>query len=211
MIARYLHSIDLGETTDYTAHSILEQGPLRPPVERWSDPLPEYHVTHLERYQHRPYPDIVRSVSQMLRGPICAGESALILDITGVGRPVWQMFREALGDLAGWLTIIPITITGSGKAHPDGGSLHVPKQLLANTVAAILHQDRLVFAKELLEAKTARSELGAFRVKYTEHGNVGFSAREGKHDDVVLSVAMGLYVAELYRDVHAGVLRVVYE
>lgn len=196
MIAQYLHSIDLGETSDYTAHLILEEV------------ANVYHVRHAERYRGRSYPDIVRHVVKMLRSVEFYGNSALVVDQTGVGRPVVQMFREALPWMAG--QFFPLTITGGQAITRAEASIHVPKRILANTSAALLHQGRVRVAADLTLADVIQKEMKSFRVKYTENGNQTFAAREGQNDDLVLSLAMGLWVGETFSNNEAKVLRVNY-
>jgi hypothetical protein len=59
----------------------------------------------------------------------------------------------------------------------------------------MLHTGELRFAKELREAPTLQDELKDFRRHVSEAGRYSFSARDGKHDDLVLAVAIALWRA----------------
>jgi hypothetical protein len=60
---------------------------------------------------------------------------------------------------------------------------------------SLLHGGELRIAKALPEAQTLAVELQDFRANITESGYTRFGAREGQHDDLVLSVAIGAWLA----------------
>ena len=57
----------------------------------------------------------------------------------------------------------------------------------------VLHERRLQIQKTLPEAVTLVRELQDFRVRFTDLGHMQFSAREGKHDDLVLALAIAVW------------------
>jgi hypothetical protein len=61
---------------------------------------------------------------------------------------------------------------------------------------ALLHQGRLRILRQLPEAETLARELQDFRVEYTQAGNLAFNARSGRHDDLVLALAIAVWRAE---------------
>jgi len=67
---------------------------------------------------------------------------------------------------------------------------------LVSALQALLHEGRLHIQKELTEAAELVRELQDFRVKYTEGGHLTFNAREGKHDDLVLALAIAVWRAQ---------------
>ena len=110
------------EPVSYRTHELWQQGqPITPPRK----PLPPvYHGRHLERFPlGTPYPKIVVAVQERL-APLRAmrAETALVVDKTGVGAPVVDLFTEA------GLEPIPITITAGTEPTPDGYGWHVPKR-----------------------------------------------------------------------------------
>ena len=63
----------------------------------------EHRVRHAERLPlQMPYPEQVAYVGSLLRSPeLPAKDTELVVDMTGVGRPVFEMFEAARGRL-GW-------------------------------------------------------------------------------------------------------------
>jgi hypothetical protein len=53
----------------------------------------------------------------------------------------------------------------------------------------------LKFAVGLAEEQTFKSELSEFRMRYSDAGRLTFGAREGRHDDLVLALAIALWYA----------------
>ena len=80
----------------------------------------------------------------------------LVIDFTGVGRPVFDMFRFS------GITPVGVLIT-SGAAETGGGPIHgVPKLDLVSRLQALLHEGRLKIHKDLAEADTLVRELQDF-------------------------------------------------
>lgn len=191
----YVLSLDLGQAADYTALSINQV--LFPEIGPGIDTM-RVQTRHLERYPLRtPYPEIVASVGQRVEQVKPMGRAIFAVDHTGVGRPVVDMFRAARLSVQ----IVAITITSGGKAHYDKltREYHVPKKDLIGSLMAMAHAERYAIAAGLDEARALTEELKEFRMKITASANMTFDAwREGKHDDLVLSVAMGCWVAERF-------------
>jgi hypothetical protein len=111
--------------------------------------------------------------------------------MTGVGRPVFDLFESA------GLKPIGVVITGGLEEVRDGVRVHrVPKLLLVSWLQAELHNGSLKFAVGLAEEAAIKGELSEFRMRYSEGGRLTFGAREGRHDDLVLALAIGLWRAQ---------------
>jgi hypothetical protein len=91
---------------------------------------------------------------------------------------------------------IAITITGGTDAsHPSWNDYHVPKRDLVGAVQAALQRRRLRIAPDLPEAKTLQHEMASFEVKVTTAAHATYGNwREGQHDDLVLALAVALWV-----------------
>jgi hypothetical protein len=113
----------------------------------------------------------------------------LAIDYTGCGRPVADLF------FAGGLSPTLILITGGTSETFDGGIIGVPKLSLISRVQALLHQGALKIHRDLAEAPALVRELADFRVQYTAGGTLTFGARAGKHDDLVLALAIACWRA----------------
>jgi hypothetical protein len=93
------------------------------------------------------------------------------------------------------ITPTSVLIT-SGAAETGGGPIHgVPKLDLVSRLQALLHEGRLKIHKDLAEADTLVRELQDFRCEFTAAGHLTFNARSGKHDDLVLALAIAVWRA----------------
>jgi hypothetical protein len=150
-------------------------------------------LKHLQRWSlGTSYPTIVCEVGELLARPPLVDNAVLLVDATGVGRPVFDLLDQAK------LNPYAITITGGSQVNEDGTEIRVPKRDLAMAVQVLLQNRRLVFAGELPLLDVLKKELQAFEVKIdakTAHDSY-LSWREGAHDDLVLSVAMAVWYRE---------------
>ncbi|MFA5346930.1 MAG: hypothetical protein WC294_02240 [Methanoregula sp.] len=201
-----LVGLDLGQASDFTALSVLDIIPTkyekkiedlhpfhRVPQDRKVivEGLPlAYHIRHLERLPiGTSYPEVVVRVKEvMTRLPVGAG---LVVDNTGVGRPVTDMIIQQ------GLHPVCITITGGDTVTNDGPNFHVPKRDIVGVLAVALQTKQLKIASSLPDAQTLVNELLNFKVKInlkTAHDSYE-AWREGIHDDLVLSVGMAVWTA----------------
>lgn len=153
-----------------------------------------FAIRHLERIGlGTPYPAIVRRVREMVMSAELRGRCSLVIDGTGVGRPVVDLLREASLDCE----LVPLLITGGVNARMDRGVWNVPKRDLIAAVQVLFEQNRLSIAAGLPRAKTLLDELMAMRVKVSGNGQDQYGAwREGAHDDLALAVAMACWRAK---------------
>jgi len=148
-------------------------------------------VRHLERLPlQMSYLAQVEHITRLVRRPpFDTIRPQLLLDATGVGNPVVEMFNRP------GLRPISVTITGGDKESHKGDEWHVSKLRLVSRLQSLLHGGELWIAPELSEARTLVSELQDFRGIFTDTGYARFGAREGAHDDLVLAVAIGAWWA----------------
>jgi hypothetical protein len=187
----YVLAADLGQSTDPTAIAVMEHrqifhhhySGIRTQVGE------RFDVRHLMRLPlGLSYPAVVQEVAMLLARKPIAGQCELIIDETGVGRAVADIF-DATG-----LKPTRVSITaGSDQTRHGLRGWHVAKQILISTLDARLHTGELRFAAELLEAGAMQEELKDFRRKVSAAGRYAYEARVGKHDDLVLAVAIALW------------------
>ena len=188
----FVIGLDLGQSRDYTALAILEK--LEPEqaatVEgnRAAKKIYHYHIRRLERTRGTPYPQIVaraKEIMSKLEG------SSLVVDQTGVGAPVVDMFKQAA------LKPIGVLIHGGDRVTQEGNTYRVPKRDLVGVLQVLLQNQRLKVAPGPLSDTLAKEMLN-FKVKIdplTAHDS--YSAwREAEHDDLVLSVALAAWYGE---------------
>jgi hypothetical protein len=203
---RFIVAVDLGTMQDYTAIAILEEmsrssfKQTAKDVARGDDgeKIIErfYALRHLDRLQQRiSYTEIAKTIVGLMGSPALAGQAELVVDATGVGRPMVDMLRESR------LEPTAITITNGKSVTNEGQEYHVPKRDLATALQVAFASKRLVIAQGLPLVPAFLREVEAFKVKITTSGNDTYEAwREKDHDDLVLSVAMGIWWAFFTRN-----------
>jgi hypothetical protein len=198
----FIVSCDLGQAGDFTAVAVLRRSlslnaegfPVR---DHRGVPAYRHAVAHLERFPlGTSYRAVVASVSALVRRPELRPDPRVVIDATGVGRAVAAMF---LDELHPGFETLPLTITAGDAVRRDTFSpgvrgYWVPKAELVSAVQAALNTERLKVARGLAEGDTLRRELLDFKVKVTASARETFNAREGAHDDLVLAVAMGVWL-----------------
>jgi len=198
--------LDLGQAKDWTALDVMEV--IRPVP---GHPT-RYAVRTLDRFHPKRYQDVVARIERMvptLREGVhvlqpnernydyVRPKVTLVLDRTGVGRAVGDLFTEAKLDL----DLVFVSIHGGDTVTTDAdGGYRVPKRDLAGAVSVILQNDRLDVPAQLPDASTLRAELKNFRARIGANGHDSYGAgddwRDGNHDDLVLAVALSLWWGE---------------
>lgn len=208
---RFVVGVDLGQSQDFTAIAVLHH--TRVPLDTWNpdeatgklrqEVEERFDVRHLQRLPlGSPYPQQVTRVQELLwRAPL-HGEAELVVDQTGVGAPVADLF-EAAG-----LKPLRVTFTAGHEATGRGRKFGVPKSLIVSGLDARLHCGELRFAKELLEAEALRDELQNFQRHVSQTGKLLFEHRSGKHDDLIFAIGIALWAAmRARRGVTVGTVR----
>jgi hypothetical protein len=124
-------------------------------------------------------------------GPYVISRATLVVDQTGVGKPIVDLLRAAKPPTE----LVPITITAGANVSWSEGSLHVAKLRLVANTQVLLETRRLVFAKDLPDAPTLIKEFQSYRSKVSPAANQVFESREGAHDDLLLSVCLASFIA----------------
>lgn len=171
--------LDLGQAADFTALAL---------VVRQAN---GYSVPLLDRIRGVPYPDLVGNVADLMETPELAGKTQLVVDATGVGRPVMDMLRGA------GLQPVALTIHGGAKVTSGRRSPRVPKRDLINGLLLTLQAGALRISDQLPHAETLTRELTEMRRKVSAAGHDSYGVwRDGEHDDLVLALAIALWAAE---------------
>lgn len=189
----FIISADLGQANDWTAISVIER------VVKGDGILGQdgngertLFLRHIERPPiGTEYPDIVERLVALFKSPALEGkEKAVVIDYTGLGRPVYDLMRQR-----GFrYSLNAISITGSMDANHIKGHWNVPKRDLVTRLQIALQFGELKIAKGLKEANALIEELSNFQTKITDSGRDIYGGRSGVHDDIVLSVAMGVWL-----------------
>lgn len=188
---KFVLAADLGQSSDPTAVAVLQHrvvkhlrydGALKPVSEH-------FDVRHLERLPlGLSYIEQRARVAQLLARPPLNEGCGFVIDNTGVGRAVGDLFDDA------GMKPEKVTITSGNEQTCLGNRLwHVPKGILISTLDARLHTGELRFAAELQDAPALAEELKDFRRHVSAAGRYSYEARVGRHDDLVLAVALALW------------------
>jgi hypothetical protein len=192
-VLEYALGVDLGQSFDPTSLCLLEHR--RDPILPVSADLIQkltpsrYIVRHLSRVPlGTSYVAIAGIVGGVLARPEIRGNCELIIDRSGVGRAVQDIFTQA------GLALTGVTITaGDGEKSDGEGGYRVSKLALVSRLQAEFHSRTLQIPKDLPEAGALVTELQNFRATISDAGHATFGARVGAHDDLVLSLALGLW------------------
>lgn len=188
-----LISADLGQLVDYTALSLVQRS-IRlnddgfPAKSTLGHPIRHHDVLAIKRFElGSPYTTIVRDIKKQAdRFP----GAKVIVDATGVGRPIVDLIRELRVECHA------ITITG-GKdwSNPKPFEYRVSKYELVAAVRVALETEALKIAQlpDPMISALLRKELTGFKVTRSKTDAELYDAREGDHDDLVLAVALPVW------------------
>ncbi len=221
-------AIDLGAMSDYTAMLLVQTGRVTDEngiIKRGGKPVLGIQVNFMERYLGWSYPRIVdkavRFSAHIQRQLHMTHPPTIVVDATGVGRAIVDMFRE------GGLAPIALTVHGGEKATANqsktwidssdpssvnmgvGSEWHIPKKDLVGVLAEVLQQGLLNVrdwkpgdgangAENGVDIKSAlMRELATYKQKRTAAGNESFEAwRTKDHDDLVFALMIGIYAED---------------
>jgi hypothetical protein len=208
--SRLVMGVDVGKEVDPTAicviekcNGVIDHGSdyerhtnqtealgLQKKAERW-------RVVHMERIPLKTkYGEVIRHIAGLLATPQLqadpelnrsAGE--LVIDAGGAGG-VAEMFTD------NGLRAISVIIRGGLDTNWKGRNrFTVAKEELIGLLDARLNHDRfpLTFSTQLSEAEAFKAEIADFRRNVSGAGRMQYEARQGKHDDMILSVALAVW------------------
>jgi hypothetical protein len=204
-VPNYTFGLDLGQVRDHSALIVAER------VQAFVGQSAEegfgagyrledtYHVRGIQRWElGTPYEAVVESVAELYAQPGLE-DAQLVLDRTGVGGAVADMFRQAYrrGEL-GRHWPLPVSITAGfslrGSARGYGEST-VHKGDLVQRLYMLLEGHRVHVPLGLPLAEGLTKEVRAFRPKQSPRtGNLSFEAEhESDHDDLVIALALAVW------------------
>jgi hypothetical protein len=189
--------LDLGKRKDFTALALLEYS--HPYIE-YRNPVyfnmeqefeePRYAIRQLDRIPlGTKYIDVVEEVRAKLFKITARNlDCTLIVDATGVGQPVMELFHH----LPARATLVPVVITAGTGESRTGDEWRVAKQDLVAGLQIMLETGQLQISNQLAHTKAFLEELLEFRGKTTSTGN---EIAEGPQDDLVIAAALAVWRA----------------
>jgi hypothetical protein len=184
--------VDIGQANDPTAIVVLDSDYTRP-SDRQERPQRFHVVRSIDRVPlGTPYPLVVNRVASVAEQASLYGPVITVVDATGVGRAVVDLLRQATS-----LPIRAVTITAGSQATDDGPySLRVPKRDLISALEVAMQTRRLGVASGVRLAEDLRDELRNFTFAISDRGHDTYEAASGRHDDLVLALALAVWHAE---------------
>ena len=202
--------LDLGQVSEPTAIAIVQSDTLEylrtvkvyepkwisfQPIYRGKDgkettehPPITYALRHVERISPgTSYPSIVERVKAVLKD---LPSPELVIDVTGVGTPVTDLFERA------GLSSTQVQVVAGEEVGKDGWVSKVPKRELVSTAQVLLQTNRLKIARGLRLSKLLVRELTTFKMKVSLKEETPTLWREGAADDLVLALSIALWRAE---------------
>lgn len=191
----HLIGLDLGQSVDYSAAAVLKRVWTFPGMVRGRPPEPgtaqlHHEVVALLRWElGTAYDLIVQNVEEMAekvrRHPDSDG-IALVVDQSGVGRPVVDMLRRRK------LSPRAITITAGTNVAERDDDMTVPKSFIASAFIVAAQNGTLKVAGSLSFARELETEINAFG--YTVNRKSATMSYESQkdqvHDDLVIACAL---------------------
>ena len=196
--------LDLGKRRDYSALAIVEyrrQWNLERNYVSWAmDPVDEETRFSVRQLQRIPlgtkYVDVASTVQRLLNRITQKYDCTLIVDATGVGQPVVEMFY-AMPPRA---TMVPVVIIGAGSENKVKDEWRVPKQDLIAGLQIMLETEQLTIAQDLAFAPALLEELVEMRSVNGKSAEAG----AGEHDDLVIAVALAAWRARRFAPISNG-------
>lgn len=196
--SRWICGVDIGKQRDHTAITLNQIVPVK--IDQYGDVFHALHIRHLDRLPLKmKYPDQVRAVGKLLRHPAITiahqTNPELVIDVTGVGQAVGDMFEES------GFNLCRITITGGDKANEDRdmhGALlgyNVPKRDIIHSILRMMQEETLKVAPNLPKMAALLHEFQNFKMKLSKKtGHDTYEAwREEDHDDIILSIGISCW------------------
>ena len=186
----------LGQSRDPSTIAVVERaevmGPFDPVMFAYQK-LAALRLRHVERIPlGTGYPEVVRRLAEVARSRELTGRCRLVVDATGVGRPVVDLLRDAR---PGCL-VMPVVVTSGEQETSSGGYYCVPKRDLIVGLQVLMQTGGLQFAKGMKFGVELAAEMAAMEVRVSPAGREQYGAwREGAHDDLVFAVALSCWGA----------------
>jgi hypothetical protein len=184
--------VDIGQAVDPTAIIVAET---YRPEKQHPDDRPEKQ--HLIRWVEKvplgtSYLQVVDRIGTVAEAAALFASPTIVVDATGVGRPVVDMLRKRTT-----ISLRPVTFTaGDREKKVDAYSTRVPKRDLVTALEVVLQSRRLHVVRDCPLQQDLRAELGAFEVNLNARGHDTYDGATGKHDDLVMALCLALWSAE---------------
>lgn len=198
----YVIGVDLGTKQDYSAIVLTRRvervQPSRALPGTWQEQTEERYLysTYEVPLIERPalgidYGDVIGAVERVTQLPqLWRQNVSIVVDATGVGYPVLQQMYSR------GLPVVGVTISSGTSVGQTQGGYTVPKRDLVTSLQVVYQARRIKIASRLPMAPALQEELQSFHHAVTAARNETWDAKSGKHDDIVLALALAVWYSE---------------
>jgi len=189
-MSKFCIAVDLGQAQERTAMVIMEY------LEASKREKSEFHVRYIERFRiGTSYKTMIERILELRNDKPLSG-SMLIIDGTGVGRPVINLFERQ-----GLYPDVAFIMAGDAV---EGGSSHrehyIPKKDLISLLQILFQDGRIKIAQGLPDGDVLTQELTSYARKQVRLRTSSVDPielwREGVDDDLVLATALACWWCE---------------
>jgi hypothetical protein len=184
--------VDIGQASDPSALILLES--YRPTPTDSNEWLPVRHrIGWIERVPLGTlYGQVVERIATVAESARAWGSPIIVLDATGVGRPIVDMLKARTT-----VQLRAVTFTaGEHEVQPQFDVFRVPKVDLVTSLETVLQSRRLECAPDVPLQEDLTGELSIFDFTIGERGRATFEAASGSHDDLVCALMLAVWWAE---------------
>jgi hypothetical protein len=189
--------VDIGQQQDPTAIVAVESYRPDQTPEEWKQhslPARRHRVRHIERLPLKTdYGLVVERIATVAGQAQMLGSATIILDATGVGRPIVDMLKRSTS-----VSIRAVVFTsGEHETQPSYDVHRVPKRDLVTSLEVVLQARRIEFVPDCRLLEDMRAELQAYEFNISQNsGHLSFEGAAGSHDDLVSALTLAIWFGE---------------
>ena len=182
LVSTCIIGCDIGMATDPSAICVVRTAP-------GPGDYTAAHVVHLETLPlGTPYLQLAERLMVLREQVEPLARAPLVIDATGVGRAVWQLFVER----GLCPTAVSYTAGRSSRYDETTKMWLVPKTELVSAIASLLERSLLRISPDLDETGELLREMQEFQLTVTANANITYGAGKG-HDDRVNALALACW------------------
>lgn len=184
---RYILGVDLGQSYDFSVLTILD-------AEFNNSGKLSYDLVYIKKFAlKQSYLAVVEEIESVIEFYGLHGNYALVIDYTGVGHPVFDIFTSK------GLNPMGVTITAGLKANQQAfNKVTVPKKDIVTYLQIVLQNRRIRIPKALGLLKELKQELLNFKFKVGANMKMTFGGSKGYHDDIVMALGVAIWFGEYH-------------